>query len=238
MKAIKYILIVALLAVTFSAEGQARRTVYARGKVTTEERKVGSFHSITVSSGITVYVTQGERESMRVEADENLHDYIVTETRGGVLNIYTRANIRNARSRKVYVTMREVRSLKTSSAGDIICLTPIVADDLVLSTSSAGDINIEVRAKQVKAGSSSSGDITLKGSADKLSASLSSAGSLKAHDFKVREADVSVSSAGDVMIYVTERLRARASSAGSIRYKGNPKYVDAHSSSAGSIRGF
>lgn len=227
-----------LLAVTLSAEAQIRRTVYARGPVTTEERKVSNFHSINVSTGITVYLSQGDRESLRVEADENLHEYIITEIRGGVLNIYSNFNIRNARSRKVYVTMKEVRSLKTSSAGDIIGMTPVVADVLIVSTTSAGNINLEVRANQIKAGSSSSGDIKLKGTADRLNASLSSAGGIKAYDLTVREADISVSSAGDAQINVTERLKARASSAGGVRYRGNPKYVDAHSSSAGSIRGF
>jgi len=238
MKTTKYIMILSLLAITLSAGAQVRKTVYARGPVTTEERKAGSFHSISVNTGITVYLSQGNEESIRVEADENLHEYIITEIRGGVLNIYTRFTLRNAKSRNVYVTMKEVRSLKTTSAGDIKGQTPLVADVLILSTSSAGDIRLEVRANQIKAGSSSSGDLTLRGTADRLSASLSSAGSLKAYDLTVREADISVSSAGDAKITVTERLKARASSAGDIRYRGKPKYIDAHSSSAGSIRGF
>lgn len=231
-------MILTLLAVTLSAEAQIRRTVYARGPVTTEDRKAGSFHSVSVSTGITVYLSQGSEESIRVEADENLHEYIVTEIKGGVLNIYSSYNIRNAKSRKVYVTINEVKALKTSSAGDIKGQTPIVADMLTLTTSSAGDINIDVKASDIKSVTSSSGDITLRGTADKISANLSSAGDLNAFDLTVREAEITVSSAGDAKITVTERLKARASSAGDIHYRGKPKHVDAHSSSAGSIRGF
>ena len=68
-----------------------------------------------------------------------------------------------------------------------------------------------------------------------LYADLNSAGDLNAYGLVVREADVSASSAGDADIYVTEKLTARSSSAGDINYRGNPKYVDAHSSSAGSV---
>jgi hypothetical protein len=71
--------------------------------------------------------------------------------------------------------------------------------------------------------------------ADLLKADLSSAGNLNAFDLKVREADISVSSAGDADINVSERITARASSAGDINYMGDPKYVDAHSSSAGGV---
>jgi hypothetical protein len=238
MKATKYIMILTILAVTISAEAQLRKTVYARGPVTTEDRQAGSFHSVSVSTGITVYLSQGSKESIKVEADENLHEYIVTEIRGGVLNIYSNFNIRNAKSRKVYVTINEIESLKTSSAGDIIGQTPIVADMLTLTTSSAGNINLDVKASEIKSVTSSSGDITIRGTADKIVANLNSAGDLNAFDLTVKEADISVSSAGDAKITVTERLKARASSAGDIHYKGKPKYVDAHSSSAGSIRGF
>jgi hypothetical protein len=68
-----------------------------------------------------------------------------------------------------------------------------------------------------------------------LYADLSSAGDLNAYEFKVKEADISVSSAGDADIYVTEKLRADASSAGDVNYKGDPKNVDAHTSSAGGV---
>jgi hypothetical protein len=236
MKTIKLMLVFALIMVTATTEAQIRRTVYARGEVTTENRSAGNFHSLKVSTGIDVYLSQGERESIKVEADENLHEYIITEIRNGVLNVYTEANIRNAKSRKVHVTMKEIRSITTSSAGDVLGTTPIVADILKLSTSSAGDINIEVKAREIDASTSSSGDITLRGSADKITGTTSSAGDIKALDFTVREAVLSASSAGDIKITVTERLKARASSAGDIRYSGNPEYVDAHSSSAGSIR--
>jgi hypothetical protein len=104
-----------------------------------------------------------------------------------------------------------------------------------LSASSAGDIKIEVNAKKIDVDISSSGDITVTGETGMLRADLSSAGDLKAYDLKTREADISVSSAGDADVNVSERLTARASSAGDINYKGDPKYIDAHSSSAGGV---
>ena len=94
---------------------------------------------------------------------------------------------------------------------------------------------LEVYAKEMDINISSSGDMTLTGETDELDADLSSAGDLNAYDLKAREADISVSSAGDADIYVSEKITARASSAGDINYKGDPKYVDVHTSSAGGI---
>jgi citrate lyase gamma subunit len=216
-------------------DGQIRKTVYGDGNVVKKERQAGEFTGLKVSSGIDVYLRQTDKESISVEADENLQKYIITEIRDGVLNVYADAEIRKAEAKKVYVTIRNINSVSTSSAGDVFGETPVKTDKLRLSASSAGDIRLETYVKEIEADLSSSGDITLTGEADILNADLSSAGDLNAYNLTVREADISVSSAGDADINVTEKLSARASSAGDINYKGDPKYVDVHSSSAGGI---
>jgi hypothetical protein len=227
--------ITAILCISACTHAQFRNTVTGNGNVISKERNAGNFTGVKVSSGIDVYLKQGTDMSITVESDENLHEYIITEVRNGVLNVYTDANIREAEKKRVYVTMKEIISISTTSAGDVIGETPVRSDRLALSASSAGDIKLEVSSKELKINISSSGNITLTGEADILEADLSSAGDLNAYDLKVREADISASSAGDADINVTEKLTARASSAGDINYRGNPKYIDSHSSSAGGI---
>ncbi len=227
--------VIAILSISACTHGQIRKTVYGNNKVVTKVRVAENFTGVRVSTGIDVYLKQGNNEAISVEADENLHEYILTEVRDGVLHVYTEVNIRKAERKRVYVTMKDVNSVRTSSAGDVIGETPIKCDKLKLSASSAGNIKLDVNAKEIEADISSSGDITLTGEADMLKADLSSAGDLNAYDLKVREADISASSAGNADINVSEKITARASSAGDINYQGNPKYVDAHSSSAGGI---
>ncbi len=236
MKNQRYLAIILLLAITACADGQFRKTVYGNNKVTTQERKTNSFTGIKVSTGIDVFLNQGKEDgTLTVEADDNLHEYILTEVRDGILHVYTEANIRDAERKRVYVNMREVNSISTSSAGDVIGQTPVKTDRIKLSASSAGDIKLELYADEIDVNISSSGDMTLSGEADIIEADLSSAGDLNAFELRVREADLSVSSAGNADVNVSEKITARASSAGDINYRGNPKYVDAHSSSAGGI---
>jgi hypothetical protein len=217
------------------SHAQNRKTVYGNKKLVTKEREVGSFNGLIVSSGINVYLKQGDKESIKVEADENLHEYILTEIESGILRVYTKVNIKDSQVNKVFVTMKDIRSVKANSAGDVIGESPIKSDELEISASSAGDIKLEVYVSGLNVDISSSGDVTLSGEADILDAGLSSAGDLNAYNLKVKEADISASSAGNADVNVTEKLKARSSSAGDIHYDGNPEYVDVHSSSAGSI---
>jgi len=224
-----------VLWISCSAHGQWGKTVHGNHNVTRSERKLDSFSGIKVSSGVDVYLKQGDNESVTVEADENLHEYIITEVKGGVLHVYTEVSIRDASKERVYVTMKEIKTVETSSAGDVVGESPVRSEELRLSASSAGDINLEVYAREIELNISSSGDMTLTGETDELDADLSSAGDLNAYDLKAKEAEISVSSAGDADINVSEKITARASSAGDINYKGDPKYVDVHTSSAGGI---
>ena len=237
MKTVRFLTIaIAIMSISVCASCQIRKTVSGDGNVVTKERKIQSFDGLSVSTGIDVYLKQGDNEELSVEADENLHEYIITEVKNNVLHVYSDANIRKAEKKVVHVSMKNIKSVKTSSAGDVIGETPVKADNLELTASSAGNIKLDVTADEIDVNISSSGDITLTGETDFLEADLSSAGDLNAHDLVAREARVSASSAGDAGVNVTERLTARASSAGDINYTGNPKYVDANSSSAGAIR--
>ena len=150
MKNLKiFTLAIVILAIAACTNAQFRETVHGNGNVVTKERTSEPFHGIKVSSGIDVYLKQGNNETISVEADENLQEYILTEVRNGVLNVYTDANIRNAEKKRAYVTINEVNSISTTSAGDVIGQTPIKTDKLRLSASSAGNINLEVAAKDI-----------------------------------------------------------------------------------------
>lgn len=237
MKTLRPLFIMLLTALMITdVSAQINRRMRGSGDITTESRNISGFTGVKTATAIDIHLTQGNGFNVEVEADDNLMEYIVTEVKNGVLEVYLdRVNLTYHKKMVVHVTMEDVDYLSASSAGDIIGVTPIKADELKVRTSSAGDVKIEVTANMLDLSTSSSGDITISGKADYLEAKTSSAGDIKGTDLVVREADLSSSSAGDIKITVTERLKARASSAGDIHYYGNPTYVDAHSSSAGDV---
>ena len=210
--------------------------ISGNGDVREESRDVSGFTGVHASTGIDVFVSEGNSFDVKVEADENLLEVILTEVSGDMLVIKTdRVNIRNAKSKKVYVTLPKLEELKISSAGDCKGMTPFNCDDLRISISSAGDLKLDVEADRIDIDISSSGDATLTGRTNVLDAKLSSAGDLHAFDLIANEVSVGVSSAGDARVYAREEISMNASSAGNIYYKGEAKVVHSHSSSAGDI---
>jgi ribosomal protein L31 len=210
--------------------------VSGNGNVEEESRNVDGFTGVHVSTGIDVYLSEGNDFKVTVEADENLLEVILTEVKGDMLVIKTdRVNIRRARSKRVYVTLPELTELRISSAGDIEGQTPFTCDDLRLTISSAGDLSLEVDADRIDLDISSSGDCRLSGSANEFDVSLSSAGDLNAYDLIAKKVEVDVSSAGDARVHATEEISMDVSSAGNIYYTGDARVVHSKSSSAGDI---
>ena len=211
-------------------------TITGNGRVVEESRDISGFTGGLVSSGIDVYLSEGNDFEVRVEADENLIDVIETTMNGSMLEVGTdRVNIRNAKSKKVYISLPELSALKISSAGDCKGQTLFHCDDLDLSVSSAGDLNLEVKARRIDLDISSSGDVKLAGETEDFVVSLSSAGDLYAFDLQAGNVEVNVSSAGDARVYATEEISMSASSAGNIYYKGDAKVIRSSTSSAGDI---
>jgi len=211
-------------------------SISGNGDIVTEERDVKNFNGISVSAGIDVYITQGNEESVKVVTDENLLDIVKTEVKDDVLKIYASKNIRSAASKKVYVEYINLNKIKISSAGDIKGENTLNTDELEIGISSSGDLKLDVIAQKIYIDISSSGDANLTGKTDFLKANLSSAGDLNAFDLEAKFGDVSVSSAGDAKVFITEEASFSSSSAGDIVYKGDPRIKHISTSSAGTIR--
>ena len=185
----------------------------------TQTRETKSFHGIKVSTGIDLYLSQGDNEKITVEADDDIIDDLVTVVKDGILKIYMEKNFswRWHTTRKVYVTFRDLDLLDASSGSDVESKEPLHVKTLKIEASSGSDIELEVNADELYVKTSSGSDADLKGRTNFLKASSSSGSDLNAAELHTRVCEVSASSGSDASVYVTERINAKASSGADIR---------------------
>lgn len=206
-----------------------------RNVVSVDRKTSQKFNKIKVSTGLDLYLTQGAKNKVTVEADENLHDIIITEVNDGVLKIYSEKNIWQAKARKVFVTVRDLELLTATSGSDVYAKETIKVNDIKISSTSGADIRINIDANTVETSSTSGSDINIYGTANNHISKATSGASINAYGLKSKNATVSVTSGADINIYASESINARATSGGDIDFKGQPKEVSKKSSSGGSI---
>ncbi|HNU87581.1 MAG TPA: DUF2807 domain-containing protein [Ferruginibacter sp.] len=202
----------------------------------------GSFTAISVSSGVDLYITQGNEESLAVSAsDEKYMSRFKTEVVNGTLKIYYDNNgvswtNHDNRKLKAYVSFKTLQKLHGSAGSSVILKGGMTAEDLDMKFSSGSEFEGQVNAKQLTIDQNSGSEINITGKADKLVIEVSSGASFKGYDMTVDFCDAQASSGGDVKITINKELSAKATSGGGIRYKGAGLIRDININSGGIVK--
>jgi hypothetical protein len=205
------------------------------GKVVKVERNISNFKAIEVSNGIDLSITQDSFEKVVVETDENIQKILKTEVEGEMLKIYLEEGVLHAKKLNVYVTLKQLKALDTSSGADAKSTGKINAEDLKINSSSGSEAKMEVSCQHLTARSSSGSNIKLSGTAQYLTADSSSGSEINGSSLVAEKADLSASSGADIDVQVTRELKAHASSGAGINVSGSPSVKETNSSSGGSV---
>lgn len=214
-------------------------TIHAGNKQT---RQISRFHGVSVSTGIDLYLAQKDVEGVVVEANADELEKVITQVEGGILKIYLKQkswfNLNWGKEpHKVYVSFKNLDKLEASSGSDVKAEQALKLDKLDINASSGSDIKLEVEAGERSVSSSSGSYILLKGRAATLHADASSGSGINAGELQAKKCDAGVSSGSDIKVFVTDELKADASSGGDITYSGNPAKKDIKKSSGGGVHG-
>ncbi|WP_262923010.1 DUF2807 domain-containing protein [Hymenobacter cellulosilyticus] len=117
--------------------------VTGSGPVVTENRTVTDFSRLELSVNAEVFLTQGSSRSLRVEAQQNILNVLQTNVSGERLAInYGRVNVRRHEPIRVYITTPNLSSVHVSGSGSVVGQNAWRIDDLGLSLSGSGGINL------------------------------------------------------------------------------------------------
>tara|TARA_R110002051_G_scaffold289075_1_gene351972 strand:- start:3641 stop:4300 length:660 start_codon:yes stop_codon:yes gene_type:complete len=205
--------------------------------VVTEDRNISNtFNAIKISQGLELQITQSKGVALRVEADENLQDLIMTKVENNVLSIYSTENIRRAASKKIILSLVDLSSIKATSGSDVSTTNTINSANLDVSATSGALITLDIETKKLDCNSTSGSLITITGKTQNLVASATSGSNIDAKNLNSEISNVKSTSGANISVNTSKELTARATSGGVIKYFGNPEKVDKSDSSAGSIK--
>ncbi|NEU07509.1 DUF2807 domain-containing protein [Flavihumibacter sp. R14] len=208
-------------------------------KLNDEERNVSGFKGVSSSGSYNVKITMGNKESLRLEGDEEMIKEIETVVEDGILKIKNKKNSdRIWRSLKgkvnIYITAKTLNSVTLSGSGDISVNGVVKASRLTNTLSGSGSISMSADAEEYIGTISGSGEMEISGTADKANVTIAGSGDFEGRNFKTSEAQIKVSGSGNVSIGADQSLNAVVSGSGNILYSGNPK-VSKTKSGSGNI---
>ena len=233
----KTLLLAAITVASLSSFAQNDKTIQDNNA---QKREVKGFHAIRVSSGIDLYISQGE-EAVAVSASSvSDRDKIITEVENGVLQIHLPEEGLHwggwgNRKLKAYISVKQLDALKASGGSDIFFETTLHVDKLELGLSGGSDLKGKMTVGELSIVQSGGSDIYLGGDVTRLSVHASGGSDFHGYDLIAGDCHVEASGGSDIQVTANKELSVSASGGSDVYYKGNASVRDQHASGSSSI---
>lgn len=128
----KSLLLIFILCTTMTF-AQKREKIKGSNTVTVSKKELAAFKTIEVEDNIELYLTKGAVQAVEIEADDNLHDVIMTDVNGDNLRIYTSKEIKGAKKITVRLTYTQGLTAVTAKHEAILyALTDLEAETITI----------------------------------------------------------------------------------------------------------
>ena len=206
------------------------------GNVVTENRTVESFSGIDLQCSANVYFVQGDEQSVRVEAEDNIISHITTEVNDGELIVGTDGrSFSTHKDINVYVTVKVLCLLELTGSGNMIGKSHINCDNMLLSVNGSGNITADVRSLTMKIKVSGSGNLDVSGTATTCDIRIAGSGNVNAQNLQSMNSAVSISGSGKSTVNASNELEVSIPGSGVVHYTVEPQKLRTSITGSGSV---
>lgn len=231
------IAVVLLATIAFSCVWN-NKNVKGNGNVITDRRDLSGFTKVRQNGSFDVYLANGPFE-IKVEAEENLLPYILTEISGSQLRIRTADDIRlkSTKTIKIYITAPEIEEVQSAGSGDIYSVSTLQHPDKIsFVTTGSADMEVQVDAPNVKTEITGSGNIEIAGQTKNYRAEITGSGDIQAKDLKSEEAVVDIRGSGNASVFASVKLTVDVAGSGDVTYRGSVQQVNSNMRGSGTLK--
>ncbi len=201
-----------------------------------EVRSVENFSKIRFKDFGTLYLTQGEQESLTIEADQQMLDELTAEVNNGTLFLGVEddwldrigkaiSSFLAGEQNKVYyhLTVKKLEQIHISGNCNLECES-LKSTDLALKVSGLGDLTFgRLDCNTLDVRISGRGEFSAAGRADEQQVRISGSGEYMAGDLASQSLRIIISGQGNATVRVAESLDITISGMGQVNYYGRPK---------------
>jgi hypothetical protein len=225
MRITVFALLAFALAGTVHAQDKKRETIEGNGKMITREVPVTSFDALKASGVYELKLTQGNQESVKIEADENLQEYFNVRNEGNKLVIDMKKlenkNLNSKNKMKVYVSFKKLKAMELGTVGNVGSDQQLTFDDIDMSNKSVGNVDLKFTAKKLDLKNTSVGNVKLSGKAQDAVVKNSGVGSLQAGSFVVQTMNIENTGVGSAEVNAEKDLKVKDSFLGHVKNRGS-----------------
>jgi len=232
-------LVFSLCLLSLSILGEAQKII---DDSIAQKRTVGSFHGISVSTGIKLMLTEGSTEEVVISANKSEYrDKIVTEVENGILKIHYDNKLgaistrKEKKELKAYVSYKMLDELNANTGAIVTIEGVLKASSLKMKANTGSTVTGQVKVDDLEVDQNTGSVVSLSGEAGKFSFDGDLGAVFKGIDLKTNVSAVTATTGATVSITVQKELYAKANTGGTVRYKGDANTMNIKTGTGGSI---
>ncbi len=213
-----------ITSLAMASQAQKQKTLEGNGKIVTRDVAVSSFDVLKASGVYELRLLQGNTESVKIEADENLQEYFNVKNEGSKLVIdmekLKNVNLKMKHKLRVYVSFKKLRQMELNTVGDVASEENLSFENLDMNNRSVGNVSLKMTAQKLDLNNSSVGNISLEGKAQDAVVKNNGVGSLSAGSFVVQTMNIENTGVGNAEVNAEKNLKVKDSFLGKVNNKG------------------
>jgi hypothetical protein len=137
--------------ITLSSFSQSTEKIKGSRNVTSQITEIDAFKRLVIGDGFKINLKQGERSSILVDADDNLHEVIEFSVLEGSLSFKTNKRITSSKRMEITVIYKDsLNIIELKEDAELTAISTIKALDLVLRTKESSEAYLTVEAETFK----------------------------------------------------------------------------------------
>ncbi len=202
--------------------------------------KINDFTRLNLEGSVDVNLRQGNENEIVIEANPETRERIEVHQDGTQVKIRFNGGWKfwgsTSGTLKINITFKNLEDVALAGSGNLRGKGKIKLPKLSLRMAGAGDFDFEdLLADDLRVSLSGAGDAKMIGEAKSLTLSIAGAGDYVGDKMKVQKARVSIAGAGDAKVWATEELSVSIAGAGSVTHWGRPKITKQSIAGVGSV---
>ena len=233
----KYVLTVFLVCLAMAAAGCITNIHgTGSGNVINQTSSVQGVNQVSLEGTGTVLLSQGNQESLTIEAEDNIIPHIVSSVKGNRLSVaWDNTSPSPTKPVKYYLTVKDLSSITLSGAVRLET-SGFKTRRLDVSMNGAGEGNMSgLDINNLTVTLSGAGKMNMAGTATDQTITISGAGDYQAGDLKSQTTTITIHGAGKGTLNVSAMLNVTINGSGDISYLGSPQ-VNRQINGAGTVR--
>jgi hypothetical protein len=225
-----------LLIISACSIGSSRTN--GRNDLVTEERKISDFSELSIEGVFNIYLSQGKEVSLRIEAEEEVLEKIISQNQGDklIIELEEEFGIFDRSEINIYLTINELESLDYKGVGNIKTEQELQLNKLKIRGDGVGNTKLEIDADEIDAIFNLVGNVNLKGSTHTIDLTNNGVGNVDASDLKTQIMTLTSNGIGNVEVYSEKEISITVNGIGKVIYDGNAEVKELNRSGIGKVK--